>query len=232
MAAKRSRAPEQSSGAYVQLPIAVLRSNAYIGCSHYAKALLIELLGQHNGKNNGHLHLAVRYLAGRGFRSRGQIAKGRDELIARNLVVKTHQGGLPTRKTGGQVEFDGCDLFAVTWLPISDYKDLNEIRPGQYHPGAWHFDTPAPMKTPARKALIDANEARKKTALQKKMQAVPRYATVPPHGTQNGLCVPPHGTVKAEKRELCVPPHGKNVVAIPTAENSAGAATHKQGDAP
>lgn len=65
---------EPVSGSYTPVPHAVLDSVAFLGASNRAKAMLFELLRQHNGRNNGHLQLAVAWLkvatGGRRIRSR------------------------------------------------------------------------------------------------------------------------------------------------------------------
>lgn len=149
---RRRKAPEVVTGRYTAMPHAVLDSVAFMGASHRARSLLFELLRQHNGSNNGHLHLATAWLRRRGWRSMGAIQRAKIELLSRNLIVKTKQGGLGL----------GPDLFAMTWLDISDTSGLDI---GAYHAGAW-------------KALDLAPAAPKKT----KCHSNSRNGTVPPAG--------------------------------------------------
>lgn len=197
---RRYKAPEQVSGGFSQLPHAVLRSASYIGCTPLARALLVELIDQHNGKNNGHLHLSAAYLAGRGFRSKAMIDKGRKELIERNLIVLTKQGGLPTRKAG-VMKFEGASLYALTWLHISNYVGL-EVSPKSYHPGAWHMPVQIPkLKQPERLA----------SAQKKRLQPTVRDRTGPQHGKENVLSAPHSGSAKPFFRGLSDPQGGQNV---------------------
>lgn len=99
-----------------------------IGASNTARSLLLELVRQHNGSNNGHLHLAQSWLRKRGWKSGDTIQKARVELIKRNLIVQTKQGGLNA----------GPCRYALTWLPITNFVGL-EIRSSEYLKGAWHF---------------------------------------------------------------------------------------------
>lgn len=131
----RKKPPEQVPGRFTAVPHAVLDSVAFMGASHPAKALLCELMRQHNGSNNGHLQLATSWLKPRGWTSVGVIHRAKQELVARNLVVKTRMGGLNA----------GPDLWALSWFPVSNYLGL-DMRHGQYQPGAWHRFTPAPEK--------------------------------------------------------------------------------------
>lgn len=197
---KRYKAPEKVNGSFSALPHAILRSDAYIGCTPLARALLIELVNQHDGKNNGHLHMAATYLAKRGFRSKAMIAKGRDELAQRNLIVLTRQGGLPTRKAGAMT-FEGASLYALTWLPISNFTGL-EVSSRSYHPGAWNMPVQLPEpKQPQR--LADAQK--------KKMQPTPWDRTGPQHGQEKAPSVPLGGSAKPFFGGLSDPHHGKNV---------------------
>ena len=67
---KRYKLPEQPSGRFSALPDTVADSLAFTGASARAIRMLLELLRQHDGKNNGRLHAATTYLARRGLTSR------------------------------------------------------------------------------------------------------------------------------------------------------------------
>lgn len=129
MADKKQKRPvEAISGLYAAIPHGVLDSIAFKGASHTAKAMLFELMRQHSGKNNGHLHLTYSWLEGRGWKSRDVIQRAKDVLIERNLLIQTRQGGLNI----------GASRYAVTWLAISNFVEL-DIDAKSYHPGAWTF---------------------------------------------------------------------------------------------
>lgn len=123
---KKRVLPELYEGRYTPMPHAVLDSAAFTGASTRAKALLLELIRQHNGRNNGYLQLTATWLKRRGWASMDQIQKAKLELQQRGLILKTKQGGLHA----------GPDWYALTWLKISDYNGL-DIRHGSYYPGLW-----------------------------------------------------------------------------------------------
>ena len=79
-----------------------------------AKSLLFALLRQHNGINNGHLHLAKSWLYSQGWTCDENNRKAKRELIDRGLIFHTKHGGSNMRP----------DLFALTWLIISNYIGL------------------------------------------------------------------------------------------------------------
>lgn len=125
---RQKKPPESVSGLYVALPIAILDSVAFTGASHPAKALLLEAMRQHNGKNNGHLQLSASWLSKRGWNSRDVTQRAKKELIERRLLIETRQGGRNM----------GASLYAVTWLPITNYFGL-DIDKKNYSQGAWAF---------------------------------------------------------------------------------------------
>lgn len=113
--AKKIKRPEQPFGQYVALPHVVLDSVAYQGASHTARNLLIEVVRQHNGQNNGHLQLAISWLKKRGWTSTDVIHRAKLELVERGLILKTRFGGLN----------NGPDLWALNWLAISNPTGLD-----------------------------------------------------------------------------------------------------------
>lgn len=122
----QKRPPEAVEGTYSALPHNVLDSVAFTGASYTAKALLFELMRQHNGSNNGHLQLAYSWLKTRGWTSRSVIKRARDELVSRNLIICTKIGGLNM----------GAAQFCVTWLSISNFIGL-DITSKDYHKGGY-----------------------------------------------------------------------------------------------
>lgn len=132
----KKRAPERLSERYAGIPHAALDSVAYQGATMSARCLLMELARQHNGFNNGHLHLSQQYLFRRGWKSADTIYKAKGELITRRLVILTRLGGFNI----------GPSRYALTWHHINNFVGL-EIKRGEYHPGLYRtFKEPVPMK--------------------------------------------------------------------------------------
>lgn len=176
----RKKPPEQVSGRYSAVPHAVLDSAAFLGASHPAKALLYELMRQHSGSNNGHLQLATSWLKARGWNSHDVLQRAKLELVRRQLIVKTRLGGLNA----------GCDLWALTWLQISNFVGL-DVRPGKYQAGAW-----------AR--FVD-------DAKNQKRRSVRRDSAIPADGTEGHSTIPVTGTKTAILTVVAIPPDGNNV---------------------
>ena len=126
MARRKDKMPEKVGGQYSAFPHAVFDSASFAGASDKAKALLLALVRQLNGRNNGHLHLTSQWLKEHGYTCPANNIKARTELIERGLIVKTKQGGLNL----------GADLFAVTWLDITNWSGL-EISQRDFNRGAY-----------------------------------------------------------------------------------------------
>ena len=88
-----------------------LHSAAYKALSYRAKALLIDLTMQFNGKNNGDLVMTWTYMNSRGWTSKAALYAAKEELLEKGLIELTRQGWLGR-----------CGLYAVTWWPIDECK--------------------------------------------------------------------------------------------------------------
>ena len=117
--------PESIAGGFSAIPHVVLDSLAFTGATTSAKALVFALIRQLNGRNNGHIQLSSSWLKRQGFTS-STIYKARDELIERGLIIQTKWGGLGI----------GVNLYAVTWLTISNYVGLHIAEAG-FRQGEW-----------------------------------------------------------------------------------------------
>jgi hypothetical protein len=132
---KKSSRPESISGGFSAIPHVVLDSQSFKGASDKAKSLLLPLIRQHNGSNNGHLHLAKKWLYKQGWTCDENNRKATHELIERGLIIQTKWGGLNL----------GPNLFALTWHDISNYVGL-DIRSGGYQRGAFALCDLPPTK--------------------------------------------------------------------------------------
>jgi hypothetical protein len=175
--AKQKKPLESVNGSYSALPHAVLDSLAFTGASDKAKSLLYALMRQHNGQNNGHLHLVNNWLKRHGWPSVSSNIKAREELIERGLIVQTRHGGLNF----------GSDLFALTWLPISNFVGL-EISDRTYQRGKFHLCTEG--RKPTRKPPNPSTRKRK-------ARSDDRNSSVPTTGIARLRAVPTTGTKKA-----------------------------------
>ena len=132
---KKTKRLESVAGGYTAIPWIVLDSVAFMGASDKAKSLLYALMRQHNGSNNGRLHLAKAWLYRHGWTCDESNRKARNELIVRGLIIQTKQGGLNM----------GANQFALTWFEINNYVGL-DIAAKDYRKGAYTLCKLAPTK--------------------------------------------------------------------------------------
>ena len=113
----------KETGRFAQLPHMVLNSPNYIGLSYKSKALLVDLVYQYNGKNNGDLTAALGTLKARGWVRSATLSNAVNELMKVKLIIRSREGKF-------QNPHSRCALYAITWQQIHECegKDL-EIRP-------------------------------------------------------------------------------------------------------
>lgn len=194
---KRKKPPEAPSGLYAALPHVLLDSTAFMGASHRTRSLILELMRQHNGQNNGHLHLALAWLKNRGWASADGVQKSKEEALERGLIIKTREGGLNI----------GPDRYALTWLPITNFVGL-QITRNDYHPGRYLFmDKPPTSKGEKQPAPVRA--AAKRTVKRNARSAV-RSSAAPSDGMEMAATAPSDGAKTASLGASTVPASGNN----------------------
>ena len=98
----------RDSGPFVALPWSVLDSPAYIGLSHPAKALLMDIARQYVRDNNGRLLASRAHLLRRGWSSHDTIARALRELVEAGFIHQTVMGCRPNK----------ASWYAVTWRTL------------------------------------------------------------------------------------------------------------------
>jgi hypothetical protein len=104
---------KQSSHTYkghFHLPKALLENSDFAHLSGKATKLLVDIGSQFNGYNNGDLCIALKLMKARGWNSNDSLNKAKQELLERDLITLTKQGGLGM----------GPNLYAITWQPIHE----------------------------------------------------------------------------------------------------------------
>lgn len=100
---------KRGSGGFAALPHRVLRSNQFSSLSPRATKLLMDLLSQYNGNNNGDLCAAMTLMKERGWRSNHALFKSRSELLETGFIVSS--------RTGGR---NRPELFALTFYAVDE----------------------------------------------------------------------------------------------------------------
>lgn len=81
--------------------------------------VLIFIGAQYNGRNNGDLQCSRSVMTSVGFTSDDMCNKGIKELIEREWLVKTKQGGRGI----------GPNLYTITWQPIHECGGKHDLKP-------------------------------------------------------------------------------------------------------
>ncbi|HZW17616.1 MAG TPA: hypothetical protein VFF71_02280 [Luteimonas sp.] len=107
---KRAKFTGRGKGhSFLQLRHDILRSAEFNKLSGNAVKLLLFLVAQFNGRNNGDFSMAWVDIAKAGWASEATARRARDELLEARFIRVTRHGH--KRR---------CFLFAVTWLPVDD----------------------------------------------------------------------------------------------------------------
>lgn len=125
---------KRDRGAFIQLPLSVLNSRAYLDAGPYARMLLIDLFMQYRGDNNGDLCAAWKFMKPRGWRSEATLNKAKRQLLELGLIEETRKGARPNKAT----------LYAVTWCALDPCGGKLDISPRGFHRGAYKLRDPLP----------------------------------------------------------------------------------------
>lgn len=98
---------------------ALLDSPEFRSLSGSALRLLIAIGRQYNGYNNGDLCASMSKMRDWGFVSNETLSRAKNELIEKELIMQTRQGGLQM----------GPNLYGLTWQPIDECKRRLDISP-------------------------------------------------------------------------------------------------------
>lgn len=118
---------DRMPGGFSPIPWSVLDSKAYLGLSHPARSLLLEIARQDVRNRNGQQLLSSKHLASRGWTSNDTIHRAKTELLQAGLIYETVKGHRPNK----------ASWYAVTWYrlyahPGFDVGALEGFRLGAY----------------------------------------------------------------------------------------------------
>lgn len=134
---RRGHDTSRDPGGFVALPWSVLDSRAYLGLSHPARALLLEVARQLHGDDNGRLLLSRAHLLPRGWKSADVIQRAKQELLDAELIFETVKGQRPNK----------ASWYAVTWHSLSKLDGFDHGAARAFVRGAYRKNAPL---TPSR----------------------------------------------------------------------------------
>jgi hypothetical protein len=131
---KGSNGRNARTGRYCAIPHNVMNSADYLNLGANAKVLLLELVYQYNGKNNGDLTCAWAVLKKRGFKAETTINRAKKELLQGDLITEVRKG---VAQKGKRL----CSLYAINW------QSLDEVFYPDGVPKHSHKKTAAPLRS-------------------------------------------------------------------------------------
>lgn len=114
------------SASFLNIPHQCLRHENFISLSPKAIKLLIDLLLQYRGKNNGDLSCTWKIMKERGWNSKATLSEARKELLEKGWIILTRQG-----------DRNLCSLYAVSFRAIDECGDKLDISPTITAPNTW-----------------------------------------------------------------------------------------------
>lgn len=109
----------QETGYFIRIPWLLFDHPDFASLSGSALKVLLGLIRQFRGANNGDLSASFGQAKKWGIGSRTSLVKALDELRVKRWIVRTREGHFTN--PGGR-----CALYAITWQPVNDCpgKDL------------------------------------------------------------------------------------------------------------
>jgi hypothetical protein len=134
---------------FAGIPHIVLEHPDFLRLPNRARALLLDVVYQFNGRNNGDLTVAFGFMSKRGWRSKETLSKAVCDLVSANLIFKTRQGRF-------QNPGASCDLYALTWKPIDACPGKNlELEPTSTPPRNFSLER---FKNPSPETGLSSNQ--------------------------------------------------------------------------
>ena len=150
---------------FAGIPHIVLEHPDFLRLPNRARALLLDVVYQFNGRNNGDLTVAFGFMSKRGWRSKETLSKAVSDLVSANLIVKTRQGKF-------QNPGASCDLYALTWKPIDECPGKNlEVEPTRTPPRNFSLER---FKNPSPETGLGSNQ---KSGRQRRRDELGRYVS-------------------------------------------------------
>ena len=110
---------KQVKGGFAGIPRYVIETDAYKSLKYSSQSLLLLMSFQYKGKNNGDISAAYSMYKDY-IKSSQTLCNARDELECKGFIAVNAYGGM---SYGG---FKLPTLYALTWLPVDDFYDLEK----------------------------------------------------------------------------------------------------------
>ena len=125
----------KSAPPFIMLQKRILESSEYARLSAKGVKLLIDVMAQYNGRNNGDLCITMTVMTKRGWRSSSTLHNAKDELIRWGWIEVTRQGGRHK-----------CSLYSVTMYTIDECGGKHDRNTTQKPSNLWQDKNRIPTR--------------------------------------------------------------------------------------
>lgn len=129
----------REAGCFITIPCCVLNHPNFLALTAKAKALLLDLLIQYRGNNNGDLQCTFSLMKNRGWNSKDCLQRAIKELLHYEFAIITRQGGRHQ-----------CSLYAISFYAVDECNGKHDAQATNKAPGQWKT-TKKQWKAPSRK---------------------------------------------------------------------------------
>ena len=151
------------TGQFALLPHHCLSHENYTRLSHKAARLLVDLLYQYNGKNNGDLTAAFSILQKRGWRSKETVRLAILELLHYGWIVLTRRGALNRIPS----------LYAITFHAIDECNGKIDVAASNVPSGNWKNLVGKWEKPEKYKAIDERRKRNRELQIKKSLERAP-----------------------------------------------------------
>ena len=165
----------REAGRFCALPESVLRATGYTKLSHVARSLLVEILLQYRGGNNGRLLCNLNHLRKRGWNSNDTISRAKHELLEAGFIYETVKGQRPNK----------ASWYAITWYTLDKHPGMDPAAVSAYTRGAYRKIDPLIPPDGTKRALIVPPDGTTQSGAVPRDGTVKvkfRYSSIPPDG--------------------------------------------------
>ena len=133
MAKKKYDFNKIEGSTYILIPKSILQSNGYSKLSSQSVKLMLDLLIQYNGSNNGDFSAPFSLMRKKNWKSKGTLNRAIKELLNSDFIEVSRMGGR-----------NKCSLYAMTFLAVDECKGKLDIKSTITPKNIWKKHEPLP----------------------------------------------------------------------------------------
>lgn len=118
-------------GGFIQIPKPIMNSIGYSKLSPQSVKLMLDLLIQYNGENNGDLCAPFSLMKKKNWKSKGTLNRAIKELLNSDFIEVSRMGGR-----------NKCSLYAFTFIAVDECKGKLDIKSTRTPKSSWKKHEP------------------------------------------------------------------------------------------